>query len=349
MSISTYRHRQKQFEQFFSIDQSLVFCSDVKGLLESLNYPSDPVNWRLFIDSSKSSLKAVLLHNGNLLDSIPVALSEETLESYETIKNLLTCIKYDSFIWKLCGDFKVIAIVMGLQAGFTKFCCFLCEWDSRDRKSHYVRREWPIRELEPGKKNVVKTPLVASKDVLLPPLHIKLGIMKNFVKAMDKEKPAFKYLKEKFPKISAAKLNEGIFVGPQIRQVLKDEHFDSILEDKEKEAFMSFKSVCANFLGNHKAENYVQIVEKLLSSYQAMGCNMSLKIHMLHSHLDSFPENCGAYSDEHGERFHQDISSTEKRFQGKWSPSMLADYCWKIFRDNADSSFKRTAKKRRLL
>ncbi|GBP90238.1 hypothetical protein EVAR_100685_1 [Eumeta japonica] len=30
---------------------------------------------------------------------------------------------------------------------------------------------------------------------------------------------------------------------------------------------------------------------------------MSLKIHFLHSHLDFFPQNLGAVSDEHGERF----------------------------------------------
>lgn len=31
--------------------------------------------WRLFIDSSKSSLKVVLVHNGNKKPSIPVAYS----------------------------------------------------------------------------------------------------------------------------------------------------------------------------------------------------------------------------------------------------------------------------------
>ena len=34
---------------------------------------------------------------------------------------------------------------------------------------------------------------------------------------------------------------------------------------------------------------------------------MSLKLHFLHSHLYFFPENLGDVSDEHGERFHQDI------------------------------------------
>ena len=48
-----------------------------------------------------------------------------------------------------------------------------------------------------------------------------------------------------------------------------------------------------------------------------MGRNMSLKIHFLESHLDFFPENLSEVSDEHGERFQQDIMATEKRYQGK--------------------------------
>jgi len=49
-----------------------------------------------------------------------------------------------------------------------------------------------------------------------------------------------------------------------------------------------------------------------LTSYKAIGCNMSLKIHFLESHLDFFPENLDEVSDEHGERFHQDIMAMEK-------------------------------------
>ena len=61
---------------------------------------------------------------------------------------------------------------------------------------------------------------------------------------------------------------------------------------------------------------------------------MSLKVHVLHFHLDFFAENLGDVNDEHGERFHQDISVMEKRFIGKWKPGMLADYCWNIKKDN---------------
>jgi hypothetical protein len=88
-----------------------------------------------------------------------------------------------------------------------------------------------------------------------------------------------------------------------------------------------------SFLGNHKAENYHEIVSDLLIAYKAMGYNMSLKVHFLDSHVYFFPENLGAVSDEHGERFHQDISNMEKRNQGKWSLRMLAHYCWTLKRD----------------
>jgi hypothetical protein len=76
-------------------------------------------------------------------------------------------------------------------------------------------------------------------------------------------------------------------------------------------------------------------------AYKVMGCNMSLKVHFLHSHLDFSPENLGAVSDEHGQRFHQDINNMEKRYQGKWSLSMLADYCWTLKRDIPQETYSR--------
>ncbi|UYV73081.1 hypothetical protein LAZ67_10001761 [Cordylochernes scorpioides] len=157
--------------------------------------------------------------------------------------------------------------------------------------------------------------------------------MKNFVKAMDRNASRFAYLKQNFSSISETKIKEGIFVGPQIRKLQQDGNFQNSLNEVEAAAWNFFRSVCKNFLGSVKVENYRDIVNDLLLSYKALGCIMSLKIHFLHSHLDFFPDNLGAVSDEHGERFHQDISSMEKRYQGKWSSAMLADYCWTLKRD----------------
>ena len=94
---------------------------------------------------------------------------------------------------------------------------------------------------------------------------------------------------------------EGVFVGPQIRELLRDDTFDRLLRGKEKKAWKAFQSMATEFLGNNKADNYEQLVANLQKSYKMLGCTMSLKIHFLHSHLDFFPFNCGAVSDEHGE------------------------------------------------
>jgi hypothetical protein len=106
--------------------------------------------------------------------------------------------------------------------------------------------------------------------------------------------------------------------------------------------------VVTGFLGNRRADNYKDLVEERLSSYQKLGCNMSMKIHFLSSHLDFFSENCGSVSDEHGECFHQDIAAVEGSNRGKWSPSMLADYCWTLMRDSPNLMFSWQAKKARL-
>ena len=142
------------------------------------------------------------------------------------------------------------------------------------------------------------------------PLHIKLGLMKNCVKGMDKTSYGFKYLRSKFPNVSDAKIKEGIFIGPHITELMQAKQFDEDLNETERNEWLSFKRICKDFLGNHKAANCQDVVQELLTSYKATGCNMSLKIHFLKSHLDFFPENLGEVRDEHGERFRQDIMAS---------------------------------------
>jgi len=78
-----------------------------------------------------------------------------------------------------------------------------------------------IRDLELPKN---KTELLASKlkqwNLLYhSPLHIKLGLMKNVVKALDVKGPAFMYLCGKFPRLTFKKVKAGVFIGPRIRQL----------------------------------------------------------------------------------------------------------------------------------
>ena len=135
-------------------------------------------------------------------------------ENYENVKMLLSALWYDQYNWEVIGDFKMVTFLMGLQQGFTKFPCYLCLWDSRNTNFHYNKRNWPPRSsYDIETHNVKHTPLVEPKKMLLPPLCIKLGLIKQFVKKLNPESDAFKHIQELFPKLSEAKVKAGIFVG----------------------------------------------------------------------------------------------------------------------------------------
>jgi hypothetical protein len=105
-------------------------------------------------------------------------------------------------------------MLLGQQSGYTKYPCFLCEWHSRAKNQHWTQKQWPSRvALKPGDKNVVRNSLIDPKKVLLSPLHIKLGLMKQFVKALPKEGECFKYLCNKFPGLSDANLKKVFLKG----------------------------------------------------------------------------------------------------------------------------------------
>jgi hypothetical protein len=86
-------------------------------------------------------------------------------------------------------------------------------------------------------KHFVNSPLVLSEKSYLPPLHIKLGIMKHFVKDMDKTGRGFEYLGNKLLNVSNAKFKSGIFIGPQIKEVIQDKQFDEDLNETERMLF----------------------------------------------------------------------------------------------------------------
>ncbi|GBO33464.1 hypothetical protein AVEN_123576-1 [Araneus ventricosus] len=136
--------------------------------------------------------------------------------------------------------------------------------------------------------------------------------MKQFVKSLPKDGECFKYLCDQFPDLSEAKLKEGVFVGLDVRKMMKDENFETKMETNERKAWESFKLGIFSFLGNKKDPNYKYIVEEMIKNFKILGCSMSLKVHFLDSHLNYFSENLGAVSEEQGEIFHQDIKEMER-------------------------------------
>ncbi|QQP39843.1 Uncharacterized protein FKW44_013691 [Caligus rogercresseyi] len=71
---------------------------------------------------------------------------------------------------------------------------------------------------------------------------------------------------------------------------------------------------------------------------------MSLKLHMMHSHLDFFKSNMGDYSEEHGEPFHQDMMEFENRYQGQYNERMMGDYVWALVQETQSLHRRKTRK-----
>ena len=134
-------------------------------------------------------------------------------------------------------------------------------------------------------------------------------------------------------------------MGPQIRKLFRDDMFSNLLQGDEKKAWDAFRLVSTNFLGNIRAENYKELMENM-SLYHKLGCNMSLKIHMLHSHLNFFPDNCGMVSDEHGDLFMRKLQRWRNDIR-KSSPLPLADYCRTLVRNAPEQLHRRQAKRSR--
>lgn len=131
--------------------------------------------------------------------------------------------------------------------------------------------------------------------------------------------------------------------------MIENKGFIDKLNPVEKRAFVAADGVIKKFLGNTKSDDYVEVVREMIAAFKLMKVNMSLKIHFLNDHLDYFPDNLGAVSDEQGERFHTDILSIESRYKGKNHRHMLGQYCWLICRNADADQLNRKSKQNRFL
>ncbi|GBO17803.1 hypothetical protein AVEN_147697-1 [Araneus ventricosus] len=81
---------------------------------------------------------------------------------------ILEKINYQEYRWMVCGDFKMLTMLLGQQAGYPKYPCFLCLWDSRNRDLYWTKTDWSLRgALTPGEETVINTTFVPPEKVLL--------------------------------------------------------------------------------------------------------------------------------------------------------------------------------------
>ena len=95
------------------MEENLLFHDNIEGLITTMGTSYILLEWRVFIDSSKRSMKYVLLHNGNKLAFIPIGHSIQMKETYENIKTILDRIKYVEHQWIICGNLNIVSMLLG--------------------------------------------------------------------------------------------------------------------------------------------------------------------------------------------------------------------------------------------
>ena len=117
----------------------------------------------------------------------------------------------------------------------------------------------------------------------------KLKLMIQLVKTLDKSERCFDYIFfSGFSGLSIEKKKSCKFDGPQIRQLLRDTSFVSSMNPIEARGWMAFTNVVKDFLRNKKAHNCKELVADLLSSFQDLEGNMSIKFRYLKKSLGFF-------------------------------------------------------------
>lgn len=91
---------------------------------------------------------------------------------------------------------------------------------------------------------------------------------------------AIDYLIRKFAYRTENKVRNGPFTGPEIKKVLIDVNFYETLCPIEKDAFTTLKSLCNNFLGNHRSSDYKNLARNVIGLFGKMGYSMTIKLHM---------------------------------------------------------------------
>jgi hypothetical protein len=98
--------------------------------------------------------------------------------------------------------------------------------------------------------------------------------------------------------------------------------FENSVNHLEKQEWQDLKNTVEYFLGNPRRPDNRDIMYNLMEHFRNLGCKVSTKLPFLHSHIDYFPQNFSSISEEHGERFHQDIRGMKKAHQSGWTVNM---------------------------
>lgn len=189
-------------ENFFKLFRTepcteITYCHDIKELFIKLEYPNNPKEWILFIDRSQVSLTAALVHVADKFPSIPIAYSSGMKATYASLQAIIMLTQYYDHKWRVCGDLKVVGVLMGLDENYVERQCFLCKWEPKENEvDNDYAQEWPTRfRIQLGKDYFIPRPLVRlEKRIILSTLQMKLGLLRNFTRKLPTDGDAHNFL-----------------------------------------------------------------------------------------------------------------------------------------------------------
>lgn len=86
---------------------------------------------------------------------------------------------------------------------------------------------------------------------------------------------------------------------------MKNQDFPKVLNRQNLGAWNAVIAVITKVLGKKRSEDYEQLVIDMMEAYRVIDVHMSLKIHLMHFHMNYFSQQLSTESDEQGERYHQ--------------------------------------------
>ena len=89
-----------------------------------------------------------------------------------------------------------------------------------------TQEEWALRgTLTAGMPNIIHDPIVDRDKIIFPPLYIKLGLMEQYVKALNTENERYQYIVSVLSALPYENIKTGVFDGPQIRLLVRHQKF----------------------------------------------------------------------------------------------------------------------------
>ena len=303
------------------------FCTDNEGLLNIVthNQFNRICRLKLQIDGGKDFLKMsfniISMKPGSLyfptpnsvLTNFVIAMGKGP-ENYHNLKQLFTypsisgLFKFDFPIQIAC-DFKVAALLVGIQQASSNFPCPFCLWRNGTLctgiPAESRKREEMMEDLAKKQHNVVNEPIISWSEsvmekIALAPLHILLGLVnKLYSEARPSESSSSRRDRKLYKLHCAALYKYKVFRSEYWNGTLEGNSCSRLLDNLEDiqfpkismkfvSALIALKHVKDMCLGNVRKLGWQKSIKNFREAWHETDLSWSLKSHILSDHYEEY-------------------------------------------------------------